>query len=126
MRMARLRRPELSPPGVSWAITKSKLQPAASPRQYVRAFPKKAELSNACWNSELRPDGVHLVAITVNGVFRDDPPTKNLYCPERSSQSSFCSLKIESSFGSSLGHENDSHKIRQIARCQPAKVTGGC
>ena len=32
----------------------------------------------------------------------DDPPTKNLYSPGTSSQSSFCSLKMERNLGSSL------------------------
>lgn len=38
----------------------------------------------------------------VSGVLREDPPTKNLYSPDRSSQSSFWSLKTERNFGSSF------------------------
>ena len=50
----------------------------------------------------LAPPPPQCFTVAVSGVPRDDPPTKNLYSPGSSSQSSFCSLKIERNFGSSV------------------------
>src|SRR5450759_4818387 len=61
----------------------------------------------------------------VSGVLREEPPTKNLYSPGSSSQSSFCSLNMERNFGSSFTVTVLASPGARRTFSQPASRLGG-